>query len=107
VRELEAIEFEPFSFYSKTLTAKEVFKPLVREEVKRREPEIPIEEIMGSLALLGIVSGETPQAIIEDKKKKRRFFLKEGQTSGGIFLKKIESDAVTVVYKEEEFGLSL
>ncbi|MDB4349337.1 hypothetical protein OAA99_00105 [Omnitrophica bacterium] len=104
---IKEIELEPFSYYSKAFSRKDVFKPLMKDQMKKAAPEIPPEEIIGSLALLGIVTGEIPQAIIEDKKQKRRFFLKEGQSSGGVFLKKIEDGTVTVVYKGEEFNISL
>jgi hypothetical protein len=48
-----------------------------------------------------------PQAIITDKKQNRRFFIIEGQSQSGILLKKISDGFVTVVYKGEEFNLSL
>lgn len=103
----EEIMAEPYSYYSKELKAKEVFKPLVKEEIRESIPEIPIEELIGNLALLGIVAGENPQAIIEDKKQQKTFFLREGESAGGILLKKIADGTVTVIYKGEEFNLTL
>jgi hypothetical protein len=107
-RAVEEIELKPYTHYSQGLGSKKVFKSIAREEtVTRAQPEVPAEEIIGNLALLGIVTGEIPQAIIEDKKLKKRFFLKEGQSSSGVLLKEIDDGMVTVVYKGEEFNLSL
>lgn len=103
---IEEIEIKPYSYYSKGLQ-KEVFKQLVKEGPKISVPSIPVEELMGNLSLLGIVSGENPQAIIEDKKQRKTFFLRQGQSAGGIFLKRIEDGTATVVYKGEEFILAL
>jgi len=100
------IEIKPYSYYSEKLR-QEVFKPFVREREVAFKPEIPIEELMANLALLGIVSGDSPQAIIEDKAQRKSFFLREGQSSSGVFLKKIEEDSVTVIYKGEEFSLTM
>lgn len=104
---IKEVEIEPYSYYSKELASKEIFKPLVKEEEKELRPEIPPEELIGNLSLLGIVSGEHPQAIIEDKKQKKSFFLREGQSAGGIFLKRIDDDSITVIYRGEEFNLTL
>lgn len=106
-RILGDIEQKPFSYYSKSLSGKEIFKPLVREERSRPSYEAPPEEMISSFALLGIVSGKIPQAIIEDRKQKKRFFLKEGQSSGGLFLRSIDDGTVTVEFRGEEFSLAL
>lgn len=108
VREpMEEPEVKPYSYYSKALAGKNVFEPLIKEERAPSEPEVPVEELMGNLTLLGIVSGENPQAIIEDKAQNKTFFLREGQSAGGILLKKINGEDVTVIYKGEEFNLTM
>ncbi|MBL7068668.1 MAG: hypothetical protein ISS34_02270 [Candidatus Omnitrophica bacterium] len=99
-------EPKPYSYYSKNIN-KEIFRPLVKEERRNAEPKVPLEELMNNLSLLGIISGEQPQAIIEDKKVKKTFFLREGQSASGIFLKKIHDGTVTIVYKGEEFILTM
>ncbi len=102
----EELKLKPFSHYSKGLSTKDVFKGLAKEQ-KGLEVEIPVEELMGDFSLLGIVSGENPQAIIEDSKKRKTFFLREGQSAGGLFLKKIEDSSVTVIYKGHEINLTM
>lgn len=99
-------ESQPYEYYSKDLE-RDIFKPIAREREIKASSEIPTEELMANLSLLGIVSGENPQAIIEDKAKKKSFFLKEGQSAGGVLLKAIEGENVTVIYKGEELNLTL
>ncbi|MEE8360318.1 MAG: hypothetical protein V3S04_05265 [Candidatus Omnitrophota bacterium] len=107
-RSVDEIDVRPYSYYSQEMRSKKVFRPsITQERTKSFAPEIIAEEIIGNLTLLGIVTGEVPQAIIEDKKLKKSFFLKEGQSTGGVLLKKIDEGSVTVVYRGEEFNLSL
>ncbi len=101
-------EAKPYSYYAGGLAGKKVFKPIQFDKDNRSlKQELPIEDLMGELSLLGIVSGDNPQAIIEDKKQKKSFFLKEGQSAGGVSLKKISDAGVTVIYKGKEFDLAL
>jgi len=102
----EAIKQKPYSYYSKDFN-KDMFKPLVQEKRTELQPKVLLEDILNNLSLLGIVSGEQPQAIIEDKKLHKTFFLKEGQSASGILLKKIDDGTATVVYKGEEITLTL
>jgi len=103
----EKREIEPLSYYSKDINAKDIFRPLAQSDAGRTKPEVPAEDVMANLSLLGVVSGENPQAIIENKKQKKTFFLRKGQTSGDLKLKEIETDSVTVIYNGEEFTLTM
>ena len=105
-RDIKEIKPKEYSHYSQKL-GKDIFKPLVKIKTGPVVPSIPLEEIIGNLSLLGIVSGATPQAIIEDKKKKSSYFIAEGQTSSGITVKKIGTNSVTVEYQGKEFDLTM
>ena len=105
-RDTKEIKPKEYSYYSQKL-GKDIFKPLIKVVTGPVVPSIPLEEIIGNLSLLGIVSGATPQAIIEDKKKKSSYFIAEGQTSSGIKVKEIRDNSVTVIYQGNEFDLSM
>lgn len=102
----EKFEPKPYEYYSEAL-GKDAFKPAENEEPAKPMQDASLEDVIGDLVLLGIVAGESPQAIIEDKKQQKSYFIKEGQTIAGIMLKKIDDGSVTVVYKNEEFSLTL
>ncbi len=59
------------------------------------------------LNLLGIVSGDNPQAIIEDKKSQKTYFLKKGDFLGDFELKDIQKGKVILDLSGQQFELSL
>ena len=65
------------------------------------------EEILGSLNLLGIITGENNQAIIEDKNLKKTFFLYKGDSLGELKVYDIKSNMVILEYKGEKIELSI
>ena len=91
-------------------SGKDVFKPLTRDEPGgEEEPEAALEEIAAGLGLMGVVSGARPQAIIQDNKSKKTYFLNKGDKLGDVELKEIlEGEGkVILIYKGREFDLVL
>ena len=56
---------------------------------------------------MGIVPGDEPQAIIEDKKSGQTFFLKEGEKILNMEIEKISTGKVLLNYDGETITLSL
>lgn len=100
-------EIKPYTYYTKNLTAKDVFTSLQKDQPASIAPEFNIEDLMANFSLLGIVAGDEPQAIIEDGKQKKSYFLRKGQSRGGLLLKNIGEGSVTIVYKGQEFDLTM
>lgn len=102
------IEKKDFSYYRQTFTSRNIFKSL-----SMKTPEAPGKEqltdgeILKKISLLGIVSGEEPQAIIEDKEGGQTHFLSPGDSFGVLKLEKIESGKVTINYDGVKVELSL
>ena len=69
--------------------------------------KISREEILGNLNLLGIITGENNQAIIEDKNLKKTFFLYKGDSLGELKVYDIKSNMVILEYKGEKIELSI
>lgn len=65
------------------------------------------EEITGNLNLLGIITGDNNQAIIEDKNLKKTFFLYKGDLLGEFKVYDIKSNMVILEYKGEKIELSI
>ena len=102
----DALEIKPYSHYSSSVEGRDIFMPQQVEV----EPVITgpgLEEISGSLSLIGIIAGDRPQAIIEDKKTGKSHFLYKGGSIGKAKLVDILGDSVIMEYQGETFELVL
>lgn len=104
VEEKQAI---PFSHYQQVIASRELFKSDLQKTVAQRV--IPagetFKDLVKNLTLMGIISGENPQAIIEDGRLKKTFFLYEGDFVGEVCVAGIGSDKVVLEYKGERINL--
>lgn len=64
-------------------------------------------EFIKNLSLVGIVSGQIPQAAIEDKQNLKTYYVTEGQYIQGVHIKDIQDTKVILKYKEQRFDLYL
>ena len=85
---------------------KEDSTPVLTDKVIDQK-KISREEILGNLNLLGIITGENNQAIIEDKNLKKTFFLYKGDSLGELKVYDIKSNMVILEYKGEKIELSI
>ncbi len=69
--------------------------------------KISREEILGNLNLLGIITGDNNQAIIEDKTLKKTFFLYKGDLLGELKVYDIKDSVVILEYKGEKIELNI
>lgn len=82
------------------------------EPIAEKIEEPPIkriskEEILGNLNLLGIITGDNNQAIIEDKTLKKTYFLYKGDSFGDLKVYDIKESAVILDYKGEKIELNI
>jgi type II secretory pathway component PulC len=59
------------------------------------------------ISLRGIIAGDDPQAVIEDSKSQKTYFLNKGQTMNGITVRDILSGRVIIELNGEIFDLTL
>jgi len=106
---LEEKEIKPLSYYQKEISKRNLFKAgASRPKAKKVIPAGPtFRDLVKSLQLLGIVSGDNPQVIVEDKKLKKTYFLNIGDYLGDIKIEEIHSDSVLLEYKGERVSLFL
>ena len=72
-----------------------------------RKSLIDKESIRSNLNLLGIVSGEDNQAIIEDKNLKKTYFLYKGDSLSEMKVLDITGNSVILDYKGEKIELNI
>jgi len=69
--------------------------------------KISREEVLGNFNLLGIITGDNNQAIIEDKVLKKTLFLYKNDSFGDFKVYDIKDSAVILEYKGERIELSI
>ncbi|MFA5338348.1 MAG: hypothetical protein WC330_08435 [Candidatus Omnitrophota bacterium] len=102
-RTKEAIR--PYAFYSLGIKQRKIFSSAAVDQEK------PIGAVSADLIkdinLVGIISGEDPQAIIEDKKAQKTYYLRKGQFIGELRLEDIAGEKIILNYEGQRYELYL
>ncbi len=98
------------SYYLEKVRERDIFKmgvagPRGVEERASREGVSKITELSQNLRLVGIAWSDDPDAMVEDTKAMRTFFIKRGQTIGDLKVRAIFKDKVILSYGTEEVEL--
>ena len=97
-----------FDDYQKLLSDKSIFAPAAPRKRQQSATEGPsLRDLVKELRLVGIMPGEDPQAIIEDKRSGQTLFLKRGEMINDIKIEVIGTGRVTLGYNEDTITLSL
>ena len=96
----------PFSYYSQPAKSRNIFSSV---SLKRKQvsSSLVFNKATPKLKLQGIIAGANPQAIVEDIKTGRVYFLSLGERIGEIELKQILPGKVKLDYRGQEVELSL
>lgn len=98
-------EVRPYSFYLQGLQGRQVFSAAASQE-----SEIATNvgvDLMKDLSLVGIIAGDKPQAIIEDKKNQKSFYVNKGQFIREFKIEDIQEGKVTLSYNGQRFELTI
>lgn len=95
------------SYYLEKVRQRDIFKmgPKATPEDSVKAPSSKIVEATQHLKLVGISWSNDPDAMIEDTKAMRTFFIKRGQMMGEIKVQAIFKDKVVLSYGGEEIEL--
>lgn len=97
---------KPYDFYLKGIKEREIFGSSQIAVVTKPASTINTD-LVKDISLVGIVAGETPQAIIEDKKTQKTYYLTKGQFIGEMQVEDIQEGKIILNYKGERFELYL
>lgn len=103
------LKMKPYDYYAQQIGKRVLFAPGIGKKKKGTfgAKSLNLQEIMQNFTLIGIKMGENPQAIIEDKKAKKTYFLKRGDYLGEIEIGDIQKGKVILEYQGESFDLFL
>ena len=93
--------------YLEGMDAGKIFTAQVAAGEAGREKEAVLPELVKDLNLLGIVSGDAPQAVIEDKKNQQTYYLTKGQFIDEMQVCDIQENKVILEYKGKHAELHL
>lgn len=102
-------KMKPYDYYAQQIGKRQLFVPSMekKEEGASSTKSLTLREMAQDFTLIGIMEGQTPQAIIEDKKAKKTYFLNRGDYLGEIKINDIQEGKVTLEYQGETFDLFL
>ncbi len=78
-----------------------------QDRVVEQGPSVSKEELVKDLTLTGIITGDSDQAIIEDKKAEKTHFLYKGDTFGDFKVHDIKGSSAILDYKGEKIELKM
>lgn len=96
-----------FSEYAGIIGKRNLFKTYEAPGKTQAPAQIAPSDLLGNYALAGVIGGDNPQAIIEDKKTKATYFLNKGQFLGNFKIEEILEGKVILELRGERFELSL
>ena len=92
---------ESLEDYSKTFAGQNMFGPAPANK------KTAAESSLSNLALVGILLGDNPQAILEDKTTQMIYYLSKNQTVSGMTVEDIQEKKVVLKYKGESVTFTL
>jgi type II secretory pathway component PulC len=95
------------SYYVEKVAQRDIFNIEQKRtaSASTRKSTGEIQEAVKNLKLVGISWSENPDAMIEDSRAMRTFFVKRGQMLGEFKVKAIYKDKVILEYNNEEIEL--
>ena len=96
-----------YSSYSSAVPGRTVFGPSQGGTPGPEETTISSGGVSEQLGLVGVIAGDNPQAIIEDKKAQKTYYLSKGQSLDGYVVEEIYEDRVVLSYEGKNSSLSL
>lgn len=100
-------DVKPYEFYLEGIGDRRIFANPAKQETYKELLKGVSKDLLRDITLLGIVSGENPQAIIEDKLAQKTYYLNKGQFIGELQVTDIGEGKITLDFNGQAFELNL
>lgn len=100
------LEAKPYEFYLEGIGNKQIFNSATPQESEKPRGAASAD-LIKDYNLVGIISGENPQAVIEDKKTQKNYYVGKGQFIGELKVEEILEGKIIVSYMGQRFELYL
>lgn len=99
-------QIKPYSFYLEGIKNRKIFSSAAAEDTQKVIGTASAD-LIKDINLVGIISGEEPQAVIEDKKAQKTYYLKKGQYIGELQLEDILEGKIVLEFNGQNYELYL
>lgn len=104
----EKKESKPYEFYLNAMQAHPLFGSASGQAEEMSPSAIATEaSSIKDINLVGVIMGDNPQAIIEDKKAQKTYYVVKGQFIGDFQVEEIVSGKVILNYRGQKFELNV
>jgi len=105
---------KPLGYYTQDIDSKGLFKYSALDNARAQNSSVQfqplrvkLEELVQTLALKGVVAGDAPQAVIEDTKASKTYFVVKNDKIGDIIVEDIAPNKVKLRLDGESVDLTL
>lgn len=100
-------EIKPYDFYNQGIKNKQIFGAGAATQLTQESGATVGANLIKDINLLGVISGANPQAIIEDKKSQKTYYVNKGQMIGEFQVEDIGEGKIILNYGGQKFELSI
>ncbi len=105
VKTEEPAEKKPYDFYLEGTKNRRIFGVSGSQLAETGVPTLAAADMVKDLSLIGIISGSTPQAVIEDKKNQKTYYLTKGQFIGESQVEDIQEGKIILNHNGQRYEL--
>ncbi len=98
---------KPYEFYSAAVKNRQIFGGIGAQNAEGAAPVILGNELIKDINLIGIVSGDNPQAVIEDKKAQKTYYVSKNQFISQFQVEDIQQGKIILISNGQKFELYL
>jgi len=99
-------DLKPFEFYQQSVAGRNIFGSISAQETAGPASAAGVD-LVKDISLVGIIAGENPQAIVEDKKTAKTYYVTKGQLIADMQIDDIQESKIIVNYKGQKYELYL
>jgi len=97
----------PYEFYSAAIKNRQIFGGSGLPSEASGAPVILGDEQIKEINLVGIVSGDNPQAVVEDKKTQKTYYVSKNQFIGQFQVEDIQEGKIILSYNGNKYEIYL
>lgn len=97
---------KPYEFYQEGIKGRQIFTSGRSQAIEQSASSADLD-LAKDINLVGIISGENPQAVIEDKRTQKTYYVSKGEFIGQMQIEDIREGKIIINYKGQKYELYL